>query len=117
MFPGLSADSAGKDTVVLQVNILMSSTNDLEWSTVLPIVPNSGRPFIGTNPYPRTACISEARDIRRGAYVKRGPVAITATTPFPPSMPLQQMTMTGVGLISKEKFQVDMEDSQLLSRK
>lgn len=42
MFPGLSADSAGKDTVVLQVNILMSSTNDLEWSTVLPIVPNSG---------------------------------------------------------------------------
>ena len=108
MFPGLSADSAGKDTVVLQVNLLMSSTNDLEWSTVLPI---------GTNPYPRTACISEARDIRRGAYVKRGPVAITATTPFSPSMPLQQMTMTGVGLISKENIQVDMEDSQLLSRK
>ena len=74
-------------------------------------------PSIGTDSYPRTACISEARDIRRGAYVKRGPVAITATTPFPPSMPLEQMTMTEVGLISKKNTQVDMEDSQPFSWK
>ena len=42
IFPGLSADSAGKNPVLLQVNSLISSTNDLEWSTVLPMLPTLG---------------------------------------------------------------------------
>lgn len=79
--------------------------------------PQRWHPFIGSNPYLWSACISEARDIRRRAYVERGPVAITTTTPFSPSMPLEQITMALAGLISKENIQVDMEDSQLPCRK